>query len=216
MDSAGDEFWYIPKHRALAPSFPFQKWTKLKLIDLVNRSSNVAQRGVQCSIKGLSNRRFTEIMDLMISILDAPTRMKEVKPKFSDIRDGFEFVNAVPPVDHEAFLCRETGVVSMHSESSAEESPVPDDIDEPGKYVSIPHKNDLGLGKPLALEFTAALMPEAAGQVRAIFSRAGAYGGFKDLLVQHRKLDLWYEYERRAQEEALRKWCALNRIKVDG
>ena len=142
--------------------------------------------------------------------------MKNVRPKFSDIRDGFEFVSAAPPMDHEAFLCRATGVVSLHSESSVEEAPIPGDIDEPGRYVSIPHKNDLGLGKALALEFAAALMPGATEQVRTIFSRAGAYAGFKDLLIQYGTLDQWYGYERRAQEEALRKWCALNRIKVDG
>lgn len=73
-------------------------------------------------------------------------KMKKAKPKFNDIRDGFDFVSAVPPMDHEAFLCRETGVVSLHSESTAEEAPIPDDIDEPGKYVPIPHKNELGLG----------------------------------------------------------------------
>lgn len=138
------------------------------------------------------------------------------KPKFDDIFKGFEFVSAAPPMEHEAFLCRKTGAVSFHSESMSEEEPIPDDIDEPGKYISIPHKNDLNLGKALALEFAAAFLPESVGQVEAIFSRSGAYARFKDFLIQHGKLEQWYGYERRAQEQALRKWCELNRINVDG
>lgn len=72
VDSAGDEFWYIPEQLTLAPGFAFRKWTKLRLIDLVNRSSNVKRLGVKCSTKGFSNRRFAGVMDLMIALLVAP------------------------------------------------------------------------------------------------------------------------------------------------
>lgn len=72
VDSVGGEFWYIPEQQTLAPGFTFRKWTKIRLIDLVNRSSNAKRLGVQCSTKGLSNKRFTEIMDLMIAFLVAP------------------------------------------------------------------------------------------------------------------------------------------------
>lgn len=72
VDSVGDEFWYIPEQRALAPGFSFRKWTKIRLLDLVNRSSNAQRLGVRCSTKGLSNRRFPEIMDSMIALLVAP------------------------------------------------------------------------------------------------------------------------------------------------
>jgi len=72
VDSIGEEFWYIPEQLTLAPGFFTRKWTKLKLIDLVNRSSNTKRLGVECSTKGLSNRRFTEIMNLMIALLVSP------------------------------------------------------------------------------------------------------------------------------------------------
>lgn len=72
VDSAGDEFWFIPEQRALAPGFTSRKWTKMRLIDLVNGSSNTKRLGVRCSIKGLSNRRFAGVMELMIAVLVSP------------------------------------------------------------------------------------------------------------------------------------------------
>ena len=141
--------------------------------------------------------------------------MKNGKPKFDDILEGFEFVSSTPPMEHEAYLCRETGEVHFHSEQLADEEPLPDDI-TPEKYVFIPHKNDLNLGKPLVLKFTAEVMPDALGKVQAIFSRPGAYARFKDLLIQNGKLEQWYEYEKQHTDKELRTWCRLNKIKLDG
>ena len=126
------------------------------------------------------------------------------------------YVSSVPPMEHEAYLCRETGEVHWYSEQSADEEPLPEDIEEPGKYLFIPHKNDLNLGKQLTLKFAAEVLPETTTQVQAIFRRPGAYAAFNDLLIQRGKLEHWHEYEKQAQEQALRKWCQLNDITIDG
>ena len=39
--------------------------------------------------------------------------------------------------------------------------PLPEDIDDGERYVPLPHKNDLGLGKPLILRFTNEFLPES-------------------------------------------------------
>jgi len=66
--------------------------------------------------------------------------------KFENIEEGFHFVSFGAPMEHDAYLSLETGEIHFHSEYGDTE-PLPEDIDEPGKYLSLPHKNDLGLGK---------------------------------------------------------------------
>jgi hypothetical protein len=66
--------------------------------------------------------------------------------KFDDLLEAFEFVSADQPMENEAYLCVETGVIHYHSEfGDEEEDPLPDDIEDSAKYIAIPHKNDLDL-----------------------------------------------------------------------
>ena len=139
--------------------------------------------------------------------------MTDTTVKFQDILDAFEFVSCGQPYEHEAFLCTTTGKIHFHSELADDEEPLADDIDESGKYIPIPHKNDLDLGEPLAIQFAGEAMPEAIGEVQGIFSRPGAYARFKAMLEYRGKLEHWYEYEKRAREQALRRWCKDNGIK---
>lgn len=140
----------------------------------------------------------------------------ETPVKFADILDAFEFVSFGSPYDHEAYLCRETGAIYYHSEVADEDEPLPDDIDEGDKYIVLPHKNELDLGKPLALNFAAQHLPAELDRVERIFSKAGAYSRFKGLLETKGMLDRWYEFEAQAQESELRAWCEENSINVVG
>ena len=136
--------------------------------------------------------------------------------KFSDLELAFEFVSFGAPSEHSAFLCLETGVCHWHTEIGDNEEPLPDDILDSGKYLEIPHKNDLGLGKPLALKFAAQVLADDFDEVAGIFQRREAYGRFKRLLEQRGKLEQWYEFENENEREALRGWCAANGIDVEG
>ena len=135
--------------------------------------------------------------------------------KFSDLELAFDFVSSGAPSERSAFLCIETGVCHWRTELGDNEEPLPDDILDSGKYIEIPHKNDLGLGKPLALKFAARALPDDLDEVAGIFQRRGAYGRFKSLLERRAKLDEWYEFESQSQREALRGWCAANGIDVE-
>lgn len=119
-------------------------------------------------------------------------------------------------MENEAFLSKETGAIHWHSEYGDDFDERPSDIDEDDKYLSIPHKKDLGLGKRLAIRFTEDFLADDLGKVREIFSRSGAYARFKDLLEVRGMLDRWYEYEASAQKEALLEWCAENGVEIDG
>jgi len=136
--------------------------------------------------------------------------------KLGALLEAFEFISFGQPTEHEAYFCTKTGVIYYHSAYGDNEEPLPDDIDDSEKYIAIPHKNDLGLGKRLVLKFAAEFVPEALDEVQEIFRRSGAYARFKDLLEQRGMLQQWYEFEARAQKEALREWCEDSGIDIDG
>lgn len=134
-----------------------------------------------------------------------------VAVKFDDLLDAFDFVSAGQPMEHEAYLNVDTGVIHYHSEIGDDEEPLPDDMEDSGKYIAIPHKNDLGLGRRLVLRFAAEILPDALDDVYGIFARRGAYGRFKNLLERRGALQQWYEYEEKSRKEALREWCEAQR-----
>ena len=133
---------------------------------------------------------------------------------WEDIILAFEFVSGGDTDEHQAFLCKETGKLYWRSDTVDGLDELPDDIDDGEKYVQIPHKSDLDLGKPLVLDFARQFLPDDFDEVRRIFRRKGAYARFKDLLIRRGAIDQWHEFESRAQDEALRAWCGLHSIAI--
>jgi hypothetical protein len=143
---------------------------------------------------------------------------KPVPASFSEVLLGFEFVDGGNGL-HDAFLCRRTGKIYWRSEFSDLddlEEELPDDIEDDEKYIPIPGKKELGLGKPLALDFAREFLPKQFDEVRYIFSKRGAYQKFRALLIRTKTLERWYEFESKATERALREWCEFNSIEVAG
>lgn len=116
---------------------------------------------------------------------------------FKDILEALEFVSAGGMGEHQAFLCKQSGRVYWHSEFSDELGELPDDIEDSEKYVPIPDKRELDLGKPLVLDFARQFLPNDIDEVRRIFTRKGAYAKFKDLLDRRGALDHWYDFEKK-------------------
>jgi uncharacterized protein UPF0158 len=136
---------------------------------------------------------------------------------FKEIRDAFEFIGVTGGYEHRAILCRISGKIYTHSDfpDFAElNDELPHDIDDEAKYIDIPDKRELDLGKPLALDFVDEFLPRDSGEVRQLFSRRGAYRNFKALLARRNALDRWYQYESEATEKALRDWCRSNEIEL--
>jgi len=135
---------------------------------------------------------------------------------FREILDAFEFVSVGGGVgEHQAFLCRQTGKIFWRSELSdfdELEDELPDDIEDGEKYLEIPDKRELDLGKPLALDFACQVLPKDFDEVRRLFGHRGAYASFKQLLARRGVLDQWYDFEQKATERALREWCEINSI----
>jgi hypothetical protein len=137
---------------------------------------------------------------------------------FSDILFAFECVNMGSTGEHQAYLCRQTGKIYFHSNFSdlgeALNDGLPDDIDDEEKYLPIPDKRELDLGKPLVLAFAREFLSADFDDVRRIFSKRGAYAHFKSLLVRRNVIDRWHDFQNKATERALREWCELHDIKV--
>ena len=130
---------------------------------------------------------------------------------FLDLLLAFEFVNSGGMGENQAYLDRQSGKIYWHSEFGDNDEELPDDIDDK-KYILIPDKRELDLGKPLVLDFAREFLPDDYDEVRRIFSRRGAYRRYKDLLVRRGALDLWYDFSNKAEEAALREWCMENGI----
>ena len=78
---------------------------------------------------------------------------------FSDIEDAFFFVSMDQQYMHNAYLCKETGETFYTSEAGDSDE-LPEDIDDPEKYIAIPHKNELDLGKHLSLNLHQHIYPK--------------------------------------------------------
>ena len=135
---------------------------------------------------------------------------------YKDIEMAFDFVNFGQPFEHEAYLNIHTGETYFYSEIGDNEEELPEDINDEAKYISLPHKNDLNLGKKLVLNFTYQFLPEEAERMENIFRKRGAYSNFKFILETKGIIEKWYEYESKAEEKALREWCKLNEISIKG
>src|SRR6266576_210715 len=137
---------------------------------------------------------------------------------FQELLLSFEFVAGGGGL-HEAFLCRQTGKIHWRSETSdldGIEEELPDDVEDDEKYIAIPDKRELDLGKPLVLDFAREFLPDDFDEVRYMFSKRGAYKKFRALLIRRNVLDRWYDFETKATERALREWCELNSIEITG
>ena len=130
-----------------------------------------------------------------------------------DIEMALYFVSSQGVGMNEALLCRDTGEIFYESDMDDSDE-MPADIDDSNRYVAIPHKNELGLGRGLVEEFMDQYIPESVGRVATMFCRKGAYSRYKEFLDSEGKLELWHEYENERTREALRKWCEAEGLEL--
>jgi hypothetical protein len=133
---------------------------------------------------------------------------------YADLLAAFEWVSSSPAMENEAFVSRETGATHWVSTAMDLDEEPPEDIDDASLYVAVPHKNDLDLGKELALSFADEMLPESYAKIDQFFRQRGAYRRFKDFLEQKGMIQQWYDYEAAAVERALREWCEDNDIQL--
>jgi hypothetical protein len=138
-----------------------------------------------------------------------------------DIIEAFEFANTGGNTgEFLVFVCKRTGKIYCQTDfpdaAEMNDEELPDDIEDEERYVALPDKHELGLGKPLVLDFTRQFLPDDLDDVRYFFGKRGAYSKFKALLAGRAAIDRWHAFEAKATEQALRDWCALHSIEVVG
>jgi hypothetical protein len=69
IDSTGEEFWFTPEHNAISFGFSSQKWTKKKIIELFNKSSNAKETKLEYPLKSLSSKRLSKIITDICEVL---------------------------------------------------------------------------------------------------------------------------------------------------
>lgn len=132
---------------------------------------------------------------------------------FDEIENAFFFVSVGQISMCRAFLCKETGEIFYTSDMGGLDD-LPEDIDDNDKYIAIPHKNELNLGKALVIEFMENYLPEELERVYSFFRRKGAYSRFKNLLENKGMLEDWYHFEDTRQKQVLKEWCRENEIEI--
>ena len=127
-----------------------------------------------------------------------------------DFYSACEFVSYGPRWENSAVYDRMEDCF-LYASDMAGMDEIPEFAD-PDRYVDIPHKDDLDLGRRLVLVFVDSQIPDDYGRVRSFFAKAGAYARFKDLLFERGLLKEWYAFEEAAGHAAVERWCADNHI----
>lgn len=128
--------------------------------------------------------------------------------------EAFEFASFSGGIDSSAYVDRETGNIYWVAEEMEEFEEVPDDIETSDRYLMLPNKRDLELGRNLAFSFAQECLPNEYENVVDCFRKKGAYSRFKDLLDRHDALTQWHEFETKKTEIALREWSEQNDIQL--
>ncbi len=137
--------------------------------------------------------------------------------RFSDVLLGFEFANFGSLLDNSAYISLDRGTVHYAPGDSGLDEELPEDLEASDRYIAIPHKNELDLGRALALAFIEVALPDDYDTIANYFRSRGAYSRFTGLLEDRDMLSRWYEFENKATEAALRRWCKENDIQlIDG
>jgi hypothetical protein len=137
-----------------------------------------------------------------------------VTVKYNDLFLAVDFASS-EGFDTSAYVCTVTGkTYFVSSEIKEEDQDAPDDVETSDRYLAVPTKKELDLGKPLVLSFIEDELPDDLDRAEDFFRKRGAYARFKDLLDIRGVREKWYKYEEAATRTALRLWCEENGLEL--
>jgi hypothetical protein len=70
VDATGESWSFHTDLMVISPLTTKIRWTKKKLIDLVNNSITAQQVGIEYTAKSLSNKRFDQVIKELVSLVD--------------------------------------------------------------------------------------------------------------------------------------------------
>jgi hypothetical protein len=134
--------------------------------------------------------------------------------KLSELVDAHDWVSVVGPFENLAYISRASGQIWLVTDFDEGGDEPPEDVDDESKYLPVPSKKELDLGRNLALRFVDEALPEDVERVKGFFAQSGAYSRFKNFLDERGRLEEWYAYEAAGVQEALRQWATDNEIEI--
>jgi len=135
-------------------------------------------------------------------------------PEYSEVESAVEFMSDELGGANLAVYDRMTDKFLYRSDYSDIDE-IPEDTDDE-RYVEVPNKRDLDLGRDLVFRFVEQAMPEDKDLVYGFFRHPGAYSNFKNLLNRRNQLEQWFDFENAAMREAIEQWCKENGIELTG
>lgn len=91
----------------------------------------------------------------------------------SDLLDAFDFANAGTPYENRAFIHLDTGAIHWTSAMVELEEEPPEDLETSDRYLALPYKNELDLGRELALSFVDQELPGEYDRCSDFFHHKG-------------------------------------------
>lgn len=148
-------------------------------------------------------------------VLERQASEPEGAATLADLELAIDFVSSGLGVglEQQAYVSRTTGRVVFTSDDDDLEE-LPDDIDDPDRWVPVPTEQDLDLKRVLVRRYVDLRLPEHRDTVEGFFRRRGAYGRYKGLLADLELLDDWYQFESAERLRAIRDWCFANDLKL--
>ena len=117
------------------------------------------------------------------------------------------YVSSGMMLSTEAYISRKTGEIFYVSDDPDVNVGNPKDLGNYEKYIEVPGKVELDLGKRIVFRFVSGTLPKNMDEVEEIFRRKGAYTRYKSLLERNIKLEEWYKYESECMKRELEIWA---------
>src|SRR5689334_16441466 len=127
-------------------------------------------KGVGNYPKALSTARLQTSYALLM------TSEKSASVDLAELQNALDFVSSGELIDCSAYISLDTGEIIYHSSDDLGGEDTPEDLETSDRYIAVPHKRDLDLGRSLALSFTGEELPDDIEIVAGFFRRKGAYG----------------------------------------
>ena len=136
--------------------------------------------------------------------------------QFETILRAFEFVSAAPLEENQAILNRATGEIVCKT-GMLDEEEFPEEVESSDNFVWIPHRDELDLGRGLAMDFAEEYIPHEKKTVKRMFRfwRKNPFSDFLAFLERLGRIGEWRAFEKQETRYALLDWCDDNEVEVD-
>jgi len=162
----------------------------------------------------IARKLLVPLCDPDLSTLRRSPFSPHAPPRRGDQHLAVEHVTTGGAYGTEAFIDLRSGAILCGGIDA--EVPFPDDVYDEKRYLPVPAKKELGLGRDDALAFTEHHAPQLLSRAEYIFNAAGAFDRFKLLVREHGLLNAWYAYQDERLRQALAEWAGLNDLRLAG